>query len=120
MATLKRLGSAGAAKHYRSSLSTITKWRRDIGIQPHERARRGHVRAKYNFTFCPLITHRDYSMVGQAADFLRRFAAVFRCDETGKVPKRGPALFWNRNGYVLTDEELAAKAARLGWKPARY
>ncbi|WP_311271067.1 hypothetical protein [Sphingobium sp. WCS2017Hpa-17] len=117
---LRKLGSCGAAKHYRSSLSTVTRWRREIGLLPHERTRyRQPTFRQQMFKQAPLRVVRDYTSVGQAADFLRRFAAVYRCDEKGQVPKRGGGLFWNRNGYVLTDEELMAKARRLGWEPAR-
>jgi len=121
MEILKKHGSAGAAKHYRASLSTVTRWRRDSGISKHERAKPArYCGGKFNFSERPLIVHRDMAQAGQAADFLRKFAAVYRCDESGRVPKRGQGKFWNRNGYVLTDEELIAKARRMGWAPIQF
>jgi hypothetical protein len=117
MIILKRLGSAGAARHYRSSLSTITKWRRDLEIRPNARAKKPTARRTYP-TKCNInYQHREWTRPAQAAYFLQRFDAVFRCDEHGHVPKKGEALFWYRNGRVLTDDEIMAKAARLGWKP---
>ncbi len=116
-AVLRRLGSCGAAKHYKSSLSTVTRWRREIGMSKHERARVTRRPAYQGFKPAPFRAVRDFSIVGQAADFLRRFGPVSRCGEDGKYPKRGVGQFWNRNGYVLTDDELMAKARRLGWEP---
>lgn len=117
---LRKLGSCGAAKHYGSSLSTVTRWRREIGLMPHERTRyRQPTFRPQMFKLAPLLVVRDYTSVGQAADFLRKFGPVSRCEADGQYPKRGNGTCWNRNGYILSDDELMAKARRLGWKPVR-
>lgn len=115
---LRGLGSQGAAAHYRASLGTITRWRRLVGLQPHHRAK---LRSKpapgaYNFRVGQAVMHikRDYSRGGQAAEFLRKFGAVYRCRQTGAADPKG--LFWSRYGRVLDEEQLISRATRLGWR----
>jgi hypothetical protein len=114
--TLRKLGSQGAARHYRASLGTVTRWRREIGLRPQERARKpsmmGAVRPRA-FSERPLIVFRDFTLVGQAAEFLRHIGPVFRCHASGAAHKQGS--HWNRNGWVLSDEDLMSRARRLGW-----
>jgi predicted nucleic acid-binding Zn finger protein len=59
---------------------------------------------------------RDDSRPGRAADYLRRFGEVIRCDANGKPQPKGK--FWRRGGrFVLTDEEIIQRAIRNGWRP---
>lgn len=116
-AVLRRLGSQGAAKHYHASLGTVTRWRREIGMRHQERARKPSMQPFVRpraFSERPLMIVRDHTAAGQAADYLRRFASVYRCTEDGKPSAKG--LFWRRNLSVLTDEQIMATATRLGWK----
>jgi DNA-directed RNA polymerase subunit RPC12/RpoP len=119
LAILATTGSRLAAAHYRASLKTITRWRREHGLAPNYRARRGSSTGRLNrsrFTMAPkaLLVHRDFTMPGRAADYLQRFGPVYRCLTTGKAHPKG--TYWNRNGYVLTDAQLIDRALRLGWK----
>lgn len=118
---LARRGSGGCAVHYRASLTTITKWRRASGLRPQLRMRRspsmGGGFKRQTGTLARIMIHRDHSDAGQAADFLRRFGAVYRCDEGGKPNSKG--AFWNRNNHVLDDGEIMFRAKRLGWSPVR-
>lgn len=57
----------------------------------------------------------DSSRAGMAARFLRRFGPVYRCDAGGKPLPDG--FFWNRGGFVLSDEEVIERALRNGWAP---
>lgn len=62
---------------------------------------------------------RDMSHAGQAADFLRHSAPIHRCDARGRTQREhANAGFWNRGGFVLTDDEVVRRAARQGWMPA--
>lgn len=116
MAVLHRLGSQGAAKHFNASLSTVTRWRREAGMALHERARRARCGGlpKQRGILCSGLLQRDMSLPGQAADFLRQFGSIYRCDAKGKASAKG--THWRRNLSVLSDEELMARAVRLGWK----
>ena len=122
MDVLHRLGSQGAAKHFNASLSTVTRWRREAGMALHERARRGRVGGHQPFVKSASLVvrgpQRDVTLPGQAADFLRQFGSVHRCDEKGKPNAKGK--FWRRNFSVLSDEEIMARAERLGWKAMEF
>lgn len=118
LGVLHRLGSQGAAKHFNASLSTVTRWRRECGMVLHERARRAPhpgpmFKARQGFLIIDR-PQRDMSLAGQAADHLRQFGSVYRCDANGKASPKG--THWRRNNAVLTDAEIMARAERLGWK----
>lgn len=115
---LREYGSLGSAKFYHASLSTVTRWRRELGLNPQERMRRPRLRnlRLRGFVETPMPSKRDMSIAGQAADFLRHTGAIFRCDHRGRLPKKGAqGAFWNRGGYVLSDAEVIGRAERLGW-----
>lgn len=113
---LRLHGSLGAAKHYRTSLASITKWRRAIGIRAQERVKIERARIRLQ-GFVPgrLMIHRDFSLVGQAADYLRRWGAVYRCHADGAPNAKGK--FWRRGLSVIDDDRLMLIAGKLGWKP---
>lgn len=112
---LRRLGSQGAARHYHASLATVTRWRRELELRPQARMKKGigQSRSDRGFIPRPLIQNRDMTLAGQAADFLRRFGSVYRCDVRGTPMAKG--THWRRAYAVLSDEELMHRAQRLGW-----
>ena len=114
--TLRKLGSQGAARHYRASLGTVTRWRRELELKPQARMKRGigQSRSDRGFMPRPLLQNRDMSLAGQAADYLRRYGSVYRCDDLGKPMAKGS--HWRRNYAVMSDDELIQRAERLGWK----
>jgi len=57
---------------------------------------------------------RDMSRVGQAADFLKGKAQIWRCNATRQYDPKGE--YWNRGGYLLTDADVISRAKRLGWR----
>ncbi|MDO7841103.1 hypothetical protein [Sphingomonas immobilis] len=59
-------------------------------------------------------TIRDMSRAGQAADFLRRFGPVARCDATGRYLADG--FYWRRGSTVLSADEVIERAERNGWR----
>ena len=114
---LKRLGgSKAAAAHYQASLKTITRWRTESGLTFGRRVKKRPRGVGFGRPGgLPRVEiFRDMSAPGHAADFLRRYGAVFRCDENRKPNAKGG--FWNRNGRVLTDTDIMERAERLGWK----
>lgn len=48
-----------------------------------------------------------------AADFLRRFCPVSRCDAAGKYDPRG--RYWRIGDAVLAEADIIARATRKGW-----
>lgn len=53
-----------------------------------------------------------------AAQYLRRFSAVYRCGERGAADTGG--AFWRCGDSILTPDELEARARRHGWDPDEW
>lgn len=102
--------------------TTIWKWCRRANVQPRRasthppRASRpiGHIHAgrKLNPFDGP---HRDISRAGQAADYLRQFGPVIRCNSAGRYDQNGD--HWRRGSSILCADEIIARAIRNGWNP---
>lgn len=60
---------------------------------------------------------RDMSPTGIAADYLKRFTAVIRCDINGRPLPDG--FFWRYGRVVLTDEQLIERAEETREREAR-
>lgn len=117
---LSRVGSSGAARHYRASLSTITKWRAALAIKPHTRMVRPLRQTGFRKgwgTERPVLIHLDHTAAGQAADFLRKWLPVSRCDAAGKYTAKGD--HWRVGNKVQTADEVMHRAKRLGFEPVR-
>jgi hypothetical protein len=97
--------------HYGVGDCVIKRWCAETNAEPRQPA---YVVFRRN-QFPPIKAHRDCSQVGQAADFLRKYGAVYRCYESGRAATKG--THWSRNGFVLTDAELISRAEHLGWDP---
>lgn len=63
-----------------------------------------------------IIVNRDDSVAGRAADYLRRFSAVIRCDERGEYRENGS--HWRRGSTVLSASDVIDRARRNGWREA--
>jgi hypothetical protein len=98
-------------EHYGRSESTIKAWCREANVKP--RGAKPGPKSTNKPWASPDRPCRDWSQAGQAAEYLRRFGPVYRCNDTG-MPSQG-GRFWNRGGYILTDADLIARAERLGW-----
>lgn len=61
--------------------------------------------------------HIDITPAGQAAEYLRRFGPVVRCDERGRYDPAGNR--WRRGSALLTADEIIARAIRNGWSDGR-
>ena len=98
---------------YRIGNAVLDRWLADAGVS----ARPVTVGAPAGRVFAPLDRpNRDLSRAGLAADYLRRFGSVYRCDDNGRQLADG--FFWCRGGrVVLTDDELIQRAQRNGWNP---
>ena len=115
MTVICLVGSHGAAAHYRVSLTDITNWRRQMGLPFGVKAVTPKVRPRFRPKGAKQDEIKvDMSTAGQAAAFLRRLGPVFRCNRAGKPDDAG--AFWNRAGWVLSDDEIVSRAVRLGWR----
>lgn len=61
--------------------------------------------------------HIDATPAGQAAEYLRRFGPVVRCDERGRYDPAGNR--WRRGSALLTADEIIERAIRNGWTGGR-
>lgn len=96
----------GVARH------TVKRWRETLGIS----ATRIVPFKQNTYTTTPIDRpHRDDSRAGQAADYLRRFGPVVRCDHNGRYSERGK--FWRRGSTVLFPDDVIERAIRNGWNP---
>lgn len=120
----KTMTQTALARHYNvGNGNTIRRWIRDSGITPMKPARAGGVkfeRQPYKpipFFRCnprsgmlqEQAKHR-YSAEDAAADTLRRYAPVYRCNDKGAADINGK--FWRMGNSLLTPAELLARAER--------
>lgn len=118
------------AEHYGRSTSTINTWSKRLGLW-HQRgahivreapealpvpkpAKPLRIVKRNAYQTAPVDrAFRDTSHAGQAADFLRRFGAVYRCNERGGADANGSR--WRRGSAILTSADIIERAERLGW-----
>lgn len=117
------------AAHYRITHKAILRWYRQAGVEQLRRPRVRIVKAKsarrivrpaaYRAPTLPFATlRRDTSTEGRAADHLRKWAPVYRCNERGGVPDDKSLLtHWRYGNAVLTGAELAERAKAKGFVP---
>lgn len=104
--------------HFARSPRIVRRWIAETGIRPMERP----AAPKRNVSTRPMgmvvkIHHdpRDHSAAGQAADYLRRYGPVARCNAGGRYDPKGD--HWRRGSTVLAADEIIARAKRQGWQP---
>lgn len=128
--TINMLGTAVEA-HYGVSKWIRRQWDKQCGLDRSESAPR--LRSASNFRrtkpSAPVNISemgrrvalfqepkRDCTRAGLAADYLRRFGPVVRCDATGRYREDGD--HWRRGSTVLSPDEVIGRAERLGWRRA--
>lgn len=103
------------SRHYRTEYKVVDRWLRESGVKPGQRQ---HSFGTPRMTLAPsrgtgkpmLAITRTTSIYDDAADILRRFAPVNRCNENGKYQQAGD--FWRYGQIRLTPDELLERAAR--------
>ncbi len=99
-------------ERFGASEPLVRRWCAETGAEPR---RAGYVRFRQAQPR-PLPDARDQSRAGLAAQFLQRFGSVVRCNADGAADPKGS--HWLRGGrFVLTDDEIMARATRNGWRP---
>lgn len=98
---------------------TINKWCLQFGVKPAPGVRGPagvpSLGAMGRAKPAPLNQHRDTSRAGQAADYLRQYGPVIRCNPAGHYDPKGN--HWRRGSTVLCADEVIARAIRNGWNP---
>ena len=104
------------AAHYHTSSRTIRGWLDQAGLPKLSNEPRNPRPKRASFFKMPRTglpnVHRlnNYGPEDHAADTLRKFGAVYRCDERGKVNTKGK--FWRFGNVILTPDELIQRAER--------
>lgn len=100
--------------HYGCGYATLTRWLRETGIThgkpaPKQGKIKPFVVARHP-GYANLALFKTADAEDLAADTLRKFGAVFRCDERGRADHKGK--LWRFGNVVLTGDELIARAER--------
>lgn len=121
--------------HYRCSNAVITRWLHEIGVhrKPSANKRTGEEELKLTklvvptplprrakaSTFIKTATpdrpHIDTTRAGLAAEFLRHFGPVRRCNEIGQYDPMGNRWRRGTSSLLLNANEIIERALRLGW-----
>ncbi|MES3054926.1 hypothetical protein O6V14_04720 [Sphingomonas faeni] len=121
-----RMTQRELAAKYHAAPQTIRRWQRAIGIvfqsgragvnvARANTAKPAHlVRNAYQTTPVDRAV-KDGSRAGMAADYLRKFGAVYRCTPMGGADLKGS--HWRRGSAILTDAEIVERAEYNGWQP---
>lgn len=101
----------GLRLHFGCSLDTVDRWCRVAGVRAARAAPQRFVGRKAN----PSKPHSapDSSPASRAADYLRRFGPVIRCDDAGVFDSSGG--HWRRGSAILGPQDVIDRASRLGW-----
>lgn len=101
-------------RHYGRSEWTITRWLAETGLTAaqyvpvYSRPKLRYVRSPAHSNVASV--KRDTGPEEMAAEALRRFAPVYRCDEQGRAAQYGK--LWRFGNIILDGDELIARAAR--------
>lgn len=107
----RHMTRAALARHYGRDTHVIDRWRAETGAVVRKPVIVASQDRGLSDMFRPW---RDGSLAGRAADYLRKWGPVFRCDEQGHQTNAG--THWNRGGRtILTDAELIERAERNGF-----
>lgn len=96
---------------YGIGLTRARRWCKELEVWP-----RRAVRSSQRVKLAPQPVVRPMTRTDFAADYLRRYGPVYRCDAKGAFSPIGQ--FYSRGGRVLTGDEVIARATRLGWQSA--
>ena len=115
--------------HYKTGLDTLARWYREAGLEPIQykkpSAPKGpkppkptHVYSTSGRGRGPGVSIREkhWSVYDEAADVLRKYGPVSRCDENGKYQQAGD--YWRVGWVVITPQELLERGERKRSKAA--
>jgi len=96
-------------KAYNISKPRVEKAPKPVKAKKHAKP----LKSTYLQTAAPDRPHVDPTPAGQAAEFLRQFGPVIRCNERGQYDPAGNR--WRRGAFLLTADEIIQRAQRNGW-----
>ena len=94
---------------YSASHGVVRRWLGDAGVSPRKVVVVPIARDR-GPGYVNIAPSQTYGPEDAAADTLRKFGAVFRCDERGRADHKG--THWRFGNVVLTGDELIARAER--------
>lgn len=94
---------------YSASHGVVRRWLGDAGVSPRKVVVVPIARDR-GPGYVNIAPSQTYGPEDAAADTLRKFGAVFRCDERGRADHKGK--LWRFGNVVLTGDELIARAER--------
>lgn len=127
---------AELARHYGVTYNTLCEVCQRLGVVPirQSEAERREVRLrtcavaraakplsprlKTQFKASSVTDHRPKTNTDLAADYLRRFTHVYRCNERGMPDHKG--THWRYGVSVKTPDELIERARDKGWNPDEW
>lgn len=92
-------------RHYKTSQATVARWLDETGIQPKPAKLRGFKLEAWRSDIPPPRRETDHDL---AAEYLRRFMPVSRCDERGRYAQGGD--YYRIGCSILTFAELIDRA----------
>lgn len=107
------------AARYGMSHEMARRFRVQIGVQPNPvgqhvtPAKPVHLVRNAYMTTPVDRAMKDGSRAGLAADFLRKFGPVYKCNDRGSPDIAGS--HWRRGSSILTDAEIIERAQYNGW-----
>lgn len=111
---------AALVAHFGRAERTVRRWCNEVGVMPARAVRVYTPRparetSGWKHPVAISNVRRDYTQAGQAADFLRKFGPVVRCNPGGGYHPDGK--HWRRGSSILTADEIIDRATRNGWNP---
>lgn len=94
--------------HYGVGDHVIRRWSEQTGVKCHRITKANGP-----------VARMDCSIAARAVrQCLQRYGEIFRCTPTGARDPNGS--HWNRNGFILTDDDVIDRAHRNGWSPTDW
>lgn len=96
--------------HYSTNDNAINRWLAEAGVS----SKRHKSPGGFKFSRTPGISNiaklTNYTIYDDAANILRKYGPVYRCDDNGIANHKGK--FWRIGSVIATNDELLKRASR--------
>ena len=103
-----RMCQADLCRYYGASREVVVRWIGESGVTPKKFTPTPWVPTRNSIVKIAAV--RNYGIQDEAADTLRRWFPVYRCDERGRQSEKGE--YWRVGNSVVDGDELLASASR--------